>query len=254
MRLGTDLMYSRRFDHRVDGVMVGCAWTGRIGSTATVGVVVDPGHRGKGIGRALLAEALDGVEGPIRCGNPVHDDPAVAPLARSFGFVEEPDRRPSHWRSPILEPSPLEAEILTQAHLDDPAFLAWFTELCAMTTDGDPDVEPASAEENVHIERRRIETGGFTVLVRDPSGELVACATGSAAPWCPWLTSDHTLVDPGHRSRGYGRRAKELQHAVAHARGFERVVTDVRYEKAHMHAILRGLGYTTVPTPAWVRP
>jgi GNAT superfamily N-acetyltransferase len=236
------------------GQPVGVAWSGRVFDACVVGIAVRPAQRGRGVGRRLLAELVDRIDGPVSCGRSDGADPAVAALARRFGFVEQPEGEPSHWRSGPLSDTTddVEAEVLTAEHLDDPAFVERFAPI-AVIADLEAGVEPSSADEIVSHERRRIERGGFTVLVRD-RGEPVACATTSAAPWSPWLTSDHTLVLPQHRGNGYGLAATRAQHAVAARRGYERVVTDVRPEKAHMLAILRRLGYRSVPTPGWVRP
>ena len=55
-----------------------------LGNTV-VELVVDPGHRGAGHGRALVAEVLDHVDGPKRFWS--HEDhPAAAALAKEFGL------------------------------------------------------------------------------------------------------------------------------------------------------------------------
>jgi RimJ/RimL family protein N-acetyltransferase len=147
----------------------------------------------------------------------------------------------------------LGVEVLTLEQLDDDRFLDRFTAVAAASVEDMPGEPPPTVEENRQIERRRIDDGGFAVLLRTEGGELAACATASAAPWSPWITSDHTLVLPAFRGRGFGLAAKRAQHAVAAQRGFERVVTDVRPSNAPMLAILRRLGYASVPTPTWVR-
>ena len=238
----------------VRGAIVGAAWAGNLLDLQLVGVVVTPAARGRGLGTKLLEAALVGVDGPVTCFTVDALDPAAQALARGFGFEPQPEDVLTHWRSALLEPTidPDEVEVLTEAHLGDDEFVARFTELAAASVEDSPGLAPPTAEEHVHIEHRRLASGGFTVLIRNDDHELVACTTTAAAPHAPWLTSDHTMVLPAHRGRGYGLAAKRAQHHVAVQRGYERVVTDVRPDNPHMHAILRRLGYEQVPTPAWI--
>jgi GNAT superfamily N-acetyltransferase len=240
-----------------DGTVIGIGWRGDGPAGTIAGVAVAHAHRGRGIGGRLLAGVLDGIAGEVWGHRGDGSDPGAVRLGQRFGFEELHDPDPTHWRSSPLQPADdlREVEVLTHEHLDDDDFVEAFTRLAAASVEDSPGQPPPTSAETVAIERRRIETGGFTVLVRagEVHRELVACATASAAPWSPWLTSDHTLVVPCHRNKGYGTTAKRHQHAEATRRGFERIVTDVRPDNTAMRRILAGLGYEPVRLRTWKR-
>jgi RimJ/RimL family protein N-acetyltransferase len=209
------------------------------------------------MGGRLVREVIEAVTGTVWCFRTDAADVAAAAIAQRFGFVELHDPDPSHWRSSPLQAAEdlREVEVLTHEHLDDGDFVEAFARLAAASVEDSPGQPPPTSAETVAIERRRMDIGGFTVLVRagDVHRELVACATASAAPWSPWLTIDHTLVSPSQRNKGYGTTAKRHQHAEATRRGFERIVTDVRPDNTAMRRILAGLGYEPARLRTWKR-
>lgn len=79
----------------IDGEVVGVLWMRLFSAqhpgygfvddrTPELGIAVWPGHRGRGIGRALLRAAIDGADGPVSLS--VEDGNPAIELYRSEGF------------------------------------------------------------------------------------------------------------------------------------------------------------------------
>jgi mycothiol synthase len=197
-------------------------------------LVVDPGARGRGVGRSLLEEALP--PGPVRAWS--HGDhPAAAALARSHGF----ERFRELWvmRRDMAEPLPAYDAGRVRGYRD---------------SDADEVVRVNAAAFAHHPEQGAMDAANLAERMAepwfDPAGLLVA-PDGDRLLGFHW-TKQHSPelgevyvvgIDPAAQGRGLGKllTLAGLHHLAG--RGVREVLLYVESDNAPAIAVYSGLGF-----------
>ncbi|HEU0336554.1 MAG TPA: GNAT family N-acetyltransferase [Gaiellaceae bacterium] len=250
-----------RFVARLDWQIAGCASAVRsdlAGRTYTA-LAVLPEHRRHGVGRALLARALETAR---RHGSSLlatafeEGDREGEAFAAALGFEEvfrevEISRR---LRGDEADPeSPAGIEIAPLAERADAIAGAYelaclaLPELPLPTPIEVPDLERWLDEEATGP---GVLAGGTLVALED--GRVVGFASLLRREADPRL-AEHglTAVAPSHRRRGIATALKRRQIAWAARNGYRELMTFTQEGNAGMQAVNMRLGY--VPRPAWIR-
>jgi GNAT superfamily N-acetyltransferase len=251
-----------RFVARLDWQIAGCASAVRSdlpGRTFTALAVLTE-HRGRGVGRALLARAAEVAR---RHGSSLlatayeEGDEAGAGFAAELGFEQvlrevEISRRLRAEDGSESEP-PAGIEIVPLA--ERPEAIAGAYELACLALPELPLPAPVEAPD---LERWLDEeatgpgvlAGGTLVALED--GCVVGFASLQRREADPRL-AEHglTAVAPTHRRRGIATALKRRQLAWAARNGFRELMTFTQDGNAGMQAVNARLGYE--PRPAWIR-
>jgi GNAT superfamily N-acetyltransferase len=250
-----------RFVARLDWQIAGCASAVRSdlpGRTFTA-LAVLPEHRRRGVGRALLARALETAR---RHGSSLlatsfeEGDGDGEAFAAAFGFEEvfrevEISRR---LRGDEAEPEPPAGiEIVPLAERAEAIPGAY--ELACLAL---PELPLPAPIEPPDLERwLDEEVNGPGVL---PGGTLVALDDGLVVGFASLLRreadprlAEHglTAVAPTHRRRGIATALKGRQIAWAARHGYRELMTFTQAGNAGMQTVNARLGYE--PRPAWIR-
>ncbi len=239
------------FVAEVDGAVVGWVSAFRnIGSTRPVGEVsllhVHPGHRGGGIGSALLDAALDHLAPlrlPLLRGRAL---PESLPYARRRGFTPSREERFSALDLATLPPLPAPptgARLVSLAEVDPHRVY----EVEAAAGADEPGDAPSDA---LTYENWRADTWDNVGLDRAAStgaevdGVLAAISLVKRDGARMW--SDYTATVPEHRGRGLAAAAKLAALHRAAAGGVTTAYTGNDEANAPMLAINERLGYRPV--------
>jgi mycothiol synthase len=220
------------------------SWVHEDGAALLIGdqlsLVVRPDARGRGVGGALLGEALAEVEGPVSAWS--HGDhPAAAALARRHGF----ERVRSLWvmRRPMSEPLPALV-------VPDGVTIRGYAPLDAAEI-----VRVNAAAFAHHPEQGSMDDANLAERMAqdwfDPAGLLVA-ADGDRLLGFHW-TKQHSPqlgevyvvgIDPAAQGRGLGKllTLAGLHHLAG--LGVDEVLLYVEADNAPAVAVYSGLGFT----------
>lgn len=230
-----------------------------------VGIEVDPGFAGRGVGQALLeqvrvwAQAIGASR--LRCLVDLDDDRSAA-IARAWGFEQaDGDEEPLRWNY-VLDVSRLERARLSEMLLpgvevvplatrfDDEAFCRAVHEVHDEGRADIPSTEPFPAtvyEDWRAGELRRAGDGGVClVAVRDDDETDKAVLGATAAEpvaFVPAAFVDWTVVRRSERRRGLGRALKAALALWAAERGIDRLDTEVTADNTAMIAVNSAVGY-----------
>ncbi len=208
-------------------------------------VLLDPSHRGLGLGAAMYAELLPLVEqADAGSGMPDHDEHSLA-IARHWGFevlghgvdsVLDLDVRPP---DPVL-PDGVVARMVTGA------------DVAASGLDVDGFLGQVGDYPEVEIYGSRITNGILLQMAPDLVWVLIVDADGvlagsslmptSEGPWFIGFTGS----SPRARGRGLARAAKQAVHRYAFESGARSVRTTNEERNERMRALNASMGYAKV--------
>jgi len=221
----------------VDDALVGFAAVSELGEGLRAHVLVDPPHRGRGVGRALLAalaEAADGL--PVGTSFQVdnEDERSLQFAAYTIAPLPVPDAPPLSFCLDLRRPARPAASMVTVAPptRDSVRLLVEHS-----PTYGDADLEAAVAYE---VQRA---SHGSILQVAEVDGRAVGICVTSPMPETRLVYSDYTVVHPEFRRRGIATDLKLAQADWATGIGAVGVVTDVPGPRSPMIGVLTGLGY-----------
>ena len=239
-----------------EGRAVGCGLTS--GSSFPgrkyVAIGVEPEHRRRGLGTALLERCLDHARqlgGEIAVGSVWADDEGTLAFAGHHGFVEfergvELVLELEHAEVPAAPPEGIEIVELAPLHYPG-AYEIWCEGVSDMPSEEAPAHKPfarwleeAIAQELVLVALDGEQVVGFAALEdRDREAGVAG--------------NDLTTVRRSHRRRGIAEALKRTQLAWAADHGYRSIVTGTDKENAGMRGLNEKLGYRPLPASIMLR-
>jgi GNAT superfamily N-acetyltransferase len=242
-----------------------------------VGVEVDPGVAGQGVGHLLFeqvrvwAGALGA--GRLRCLVDLDDERSAA-IVKRWGFTASQAEEPLRWNY-VLDVSRLDRSRLTEMLLpgievvplvtrfDDDAFCRAVHEVYDEGRADIPSTEPFPAtvyEDWRAGELRRNADGGVTLVAcragdtlmsggtpeRPGAKAVLGASAAEPVAFVPAAFVDWTVVRRSERRRGIGRMLKAALAIWAAERGIDRLDTEVTSDNAAMIAVNASVGYRPV--------
>jgi len=197
--------------------------------------VVDPSHRGQGVGTRLLEQILERCDPSVKIW--AHGDhPAARALAASHGF--DPVRRLLQLRAPVMPSAVSDASIAGfRPGVDDDDWLALNARAFAFHPEqgsvGQPDLTQLAGEQ-------WFDPADF-LLLRDGDALVGFC----------WLKIEDSIgefyvvgVDPQRQGEGLGRRLMDAGFSRLAARGIRTAALYVESDNVPAVALYRSLGFT----------
>jgi len=257
-----------RFLAEADGIAVGTACTGRIWmhergfERRWLGIWVEPGARGRGIGSALYAAVSAAARAAGKTGFQTELSEAHSDGQRFLanrGFVETERNKMVRLNLAGLAPPDVRAPtgILLTTLAERPHLVSG---VHAVALEAFPDIP--SADEPVDagafdafvardVERVGIPKDAFFVALDEASGEVIGYASLIYSAGSTTVAyHDMTAVRRGYRGRGIAGALKRATIAWAVTHGLEALDTGNDETNAPMRAVNAALGYR--PLPDWV--
>ncbi|HEV7864055.1 MAG TPA: GNAT family N-acetyltransferase [Acidimicrobiia bacterium] len=229
-----------------------------------VGIEVDPGVAGRGIGHMLLQHVRDWASAlgadRLRCLVDLDDERSVA-ITRGWGFAASDAEEPARWNY-VLDVSRLERARLREMLLpgveviplatrfDDEAFCRAVHDVHDEGRSDIPSTEPFPAtvyEDWRAGELRRSGDGGVCLVACREGDETEKAVLGASAAepvaFVPAAFVDWTVVRRSERRRGVGRMLKAALALWAAERGIDRLDTEVTADNTGMIAVNANVGY-----------
>ena len=217
----------------------------------TARVVVEASAEGQGVGRALHAALVDGLDDELVLRSGVHDsEERSLAVAKHWGFgvLQHSISSELHLPAPPSRPVP-----------DDVTFE--HTSTLEFDDEGAVDAMLVASQTNPEAASFLMDRAvllGFMADGENPLG-VVLRVDGRPAAIC-WGSSmgekahiAYTGVDPAYRGRGLGYLVKQEMHQLAYDAGALRCGTDNEEHNAGIRHVNEALGYTKVSGSYWLQ-
>lgn len=209
-------------------------------------VVVDPEHRGRGVGTALhdvLVADLDPAVRALRASTHDDDDRSGA-VAEHWGYAalqrSITARRDVTDAEPPEVPPGVTVESYPDLALPDPGAV----ERMLVASQTNPEVAHSGAMSLEMLLGTVASDEVPLLVVARVDGTPAAISFGMAKP--PVAYVSYTGVDPAYRGRGLARLAKQALHVAARAAGVDTCYTDNEEHNTGIRRVNAELGYEVV--------
>ncbi len=215
-------------------------------------IAVDAEQEGAGVGSALHAVLVDGIDdGLVLRGGVLDDEPRALEVVQHWGFgiLQHSIRSRLSLPSPVPErPVPDDASVEATTNLEFPDQDAFDAMLDASQTN--PERDQFAFDRTKLLASVTDKERPLGVLLRVGGRPAAIC-------WASAFDDEahiaYTGVDPIFRGRGLGYVVKQEMHRLAHGAGARSCVTDNEEHNSGIRHVNEALGYAKVSGSYWMQ-